>query len=175
MPAVQLLAGVSLRSAPASDEAWIQLAQGASAPTPPDAPLAWALTIGTGDQDTGTGAGVGVMPTPAPGGASQGPPALSLDSLLITAAVPNLAITQGDESAPIPATAGTPEEQMAAPAVAPPAVAATQAAPSGTAPADPVVAVDPSATATGPADVADPHGSSMRATLEDLDRLTGLA
>ena len=58
----------------------------APGPEPPDAPLAWALTIGTGDQDTGTGAGVGVMPTPAPGGASQGPPALSLDSLLITAA-----------------------------------------------------------------------------------------
>jgi hypothetical protein len=164
------MAAISLRSA-LPDTETVSHSGPASSPQTPVTALDWALTISSGDHGAGTSAVAGLMPTPPPGGTVQNPPALSPESLLMDAAIREPAILRVGGSTSGPATAVTEEGAMAAVA---PAEATAPAAPPGAAPADPVVAND-SATAAGSDVAAQPDSSSVRSTLEDLDRLSGLA
>jgi len=92
--------------------------------------------------------------------------------MLIGATIETMAIGHGDESTASPETAVTREDPPAATPASP--VAAAWTSPSA-APTQPVVADDSPTTDTNPGDATDPHGSSVRTTLGDLDRLSGVA
>jgi hypothetical protein len=156
------------------DDATSRSTAGASIPTPQETgPAGWQLAIATDDNDNGHGAATGVMPSPSlspPEAAAQSPPPLSLDSMVIGAAEA-MAIAHGDQSSTSQVAAVAQEGSSGAmPAET---VAATQ--PSTLAVPAPAVSADDSVAAAANAAPADPFGSSVRTTIEDLDRLSGVA
>ena len=170
LPAGAPLGGKAVQST-LGDDATHQSTPGASAPTAPTGLEAWTLATTAGDNDSANGAGAGVMPTPPQSGAFEGLSPLSLDSMLISAATETMAIGHEDESSTRPGAAAGEDASAATPA---PTVAATRTSPLA-ASTHPVAADGSSTTEMDPAAANDPYDSSVRTTLGDLDRLSGVS